>query len=238
MAVAVAPSAEPPWSRAAGVAPLGSRTSASRVGASVEARQVARNASASREVSACRSTASPSRFCSARPKAESARAAVSESLPRSSRAAISGARRRASVSRRSTQRGFRPRILAMAVSESWSSSRREATTRASSIGLAVLAGVLASRRRAFMAARVSTASTTTGISPRPSARQRARRLNPSRTSNVSPAAATRSGNVARSDRSVRSPRSGASEVRSRAISTSITADPPAGESERAGSGRR
>jgi hypothetical protein len=41
MPAAVAPSGDPPWSVAAGVALFGSRTSASRVGASVAARQVA-----------------------------------------------------------------------------------------------------------------------------------------------------------------------------------------------------
>lgn len=70
----------------------------------------------------------------------------------------------------------------MAGWESPSSWRSEAATRASSMGLAVLWGVLADRSAAFIAAGLRAASTTTGTSARPSARQAARRLKPSRTS--------------------------------------------------------
>jgi len=87
------------------------------VGVSGAARYVASIASASRVESACRKIASPRRFCSVFPKADSPSAVVSESLPRSSRTPSSGANRRASVSRRSTQVFFRPRSFPMAAGE-------------------------------------------------------------------------------------------------------------------------
>ena len=181
MAAAVAPRGEAPCSCTRGWAVRGSRRSASRVGASAAARYVARNASVSRVVRAWRSTAVASRPCSAAVKAVSAQARVSDSRPRSTREASSGARRRASVRRRSTQAGFLPRSFAIADTEYPSSAASENTIRASSMGLAVFEGVLAWRRRAFIAG-PSTGSTTTGTSVRPSPLHKARRLKPSRTS--------------------------------------------------------
>jgi hypothetical protein len=109
----------------------------------------------------------------------------------------------------------------MAETDRPSSPASAATTRASSMGLAVFLGVLASRRRAFWAG-PATGSTTTGTSPL-SPLHRARRLKPSRTSKVpSPRAATRSGKGESSLVSVLSPRKGASVVLSRSTGTHST----------------
>jgi hypothetical protein len=106
-----------------------------------------------------------------------------------------------------------------------SSSRSEATTRASSIGLAVFMGVFARRSRAFIEMLDSVSSTTTGTSSNPSACQRESRLNPSMTSKVPPPeGATRIGMGARSEReSLRAPLRSQSVVRSFSIATISTA---------------
>jgi hypothetical protein len=124
------------------------------------------------------------------------------------------------VRRRWTQAFLRPRSLAIAVGLSPSSSVSEATTRASSMGPAVLRAALAARSRAFMAT-PETGSTTTGTSFRPSLFQTVRRLKPSMTSKPpSGASATRSGMGARVlCESERSPRRGARVVRNWSMGT-------------------
>jgi len=195
---AVGPRGEASWSRGRGCAESGSRRSASRVTLSGAARYVATKASASRVRRACRRTASARRFCSEGPKGQRVNATESDRLPVSRRILSSEMRRRVKRSRRSTQVFFRPRSFEIAAGERRSSSDREATTRASSIGLVVLGGELASRIRA-LEAKPLTGSRTTGTFCRPSLRHWARRLNPSRTSRAPPSvAATRRGSGERS----------------------------------------
>jgi len=180
--VATWPSGDAPGcSRSPGDALLGSRANATRVAVSGATRHVERNAPASRVESPCRSHASPSRRCSPAPNSHSASAVESDSRPQSSRTPISGASCLASVSRRSTQCFFLPSNFPIAAGDILSSSRSDATTRASSIGLAVFPGEFAARSRAFRSI-PDTSSTTTGISLRPSPFHRASRLKPSRTS--------------------------------------------------------
>jgi len=187
--------------------------------------------------------ASARRGCSARGNAASVCAVVAESRPASTCAATAGASRRPSVRRRSTQPRPRSSSLAICVGVSWSSSASERTTRASSIGLSVRRGALASSSRALPTT-PGASSTTTGTWVWPSRLQRAKRLNPSSTSQVpASVAATRNGNGASPlAASVRGPRSGASVVARCAIgrsSTVLTGGRRRGAGAgRAGSGRR
>jgi hypothetical protein len=178
---AVGPRGETTGSRGGGTALCGSRSSASRVAASGARRHVARNASASRVRRPWRVMASPNFTCSARGNAARACAMVAESRPSSTCAASGAASRRPSIKRRSTQPRPRPSSLAICVGVRWSSSASERTMRASSIGLSVRRGALASSSRALRTT-PGASSTTTGTCVCPSPVQLARRLKPSSTS--------------------------------------------------------
>ena len=178
---AVGLSGETAASPGAGVALRGSRSRASRLAGSGVARQVARKASASRERRPCRSMTAASRGCSPRGTVASVAAVVAESRPSSTCRARSGASRRPRVRRRSTQPRPRSRSRAICAGDSWSSSLSERTTRASSIGLRVRRGALASSSRA-LATTPGASSTTTGTCVCPSRTHWVRRLKPSSTS--------------------------------------------------------
>lgn len=178
---AVGPRGETAASRGVGTALCGSRSRASRVAVSLVTRQAARNASASRVRRPWRVMVSASFGCSARGNAASAWAMVAESRPSSTYPAREAASRRPSIRRRSTQPRPRPSSLAICTGVRWSSSASERTTRASSIGLTVRRGALASSSRALRTT-PDASSTTTGTCVCPSPVQRARRLKPSSTS--------------------------------------------------------
>lgn len=216
--------------------PKGSRRRALRSPSS-EARQVATRACVSRVLRPWLSMAAWSRVWSSRENAQRACAVVTPILPSSRAAAARSARWRASVRRVSTQASFLPRSLATCFTLIPSSSRSEATTRASSMALAVRRGSLAARRRA-LASWGETSSTTTGTSARSA--HSARRLKPSRTSRRPSMRTARIGSGERSRAaSVRFPRSSAKRVPSSSRRTQVTiasgmGPPGAG---RGGSGR-
>jgi hypothetical protein len=102
--------------------------------------------------------------------------------PFSTLVATSGWSRLASRSLLATQGFLLPRTSAIAATLIWSSSRRDAMTRASTMGLVVLRGALASRRSAFCSGRGRGLSKTTATRSMPVCRHRSRRLKPSSTS--------------------------------------------------------
>lgn len=106
-------------------------------------------------------------------------------------------RRRASSRRPCTQVGLRPSSRATPPGVRPSSAISDSTTRASSITVVVRAGELDSRTSRFRSGPDRGPSTMTGTLDQPASRHRARRLNPSRTSNWSPTGATLNGPSAR-----------------------------------------
>ncbi len=217
--------------------PRGSRRSAFRSPSSA-ARHVARRALVSRVVRPWLSTAAKSRAWSSREKAQRAWAVVTPILPSSRAVATRWVRCRARVRRVSTQASFLPRSFATAWVVMPSSSTSEATTRASSMALAVFLGALAARRRALAVGR-GASSMTTGTSARSD--HSARRLKPSMTSGRPSMRTARIGSGASSRAaSVLFPRSSAKRVPSSSRRTQVTiasgTGPPA--LGRGGSGTR
>lgn len=133
------------------------------------------------------------------------------------------------ASRRRTQCGFRPKSPAIVLGPSPSSSRSEATTRASSMTESVRGGALTTSSSRLASRGSSAPSTTTGTTRAPCPRQRSSRLKPSRTSSSRGAApctdTTRSGSSSSSParaRPIRPWRSAAKLVRRRSTSTHCT----------------
>jgi hypothetical protein len=151
-------------------------------------------ASASCPLRPCPSIASHTASWASWSSAQSACASVTPTAPISTRRATSSLSRSASINRVVTHDGFLPRTWAMPLGPSPSSWRIECTTRASSIGVSVRGGRLASSRATFCSKFETVVSRTAGTHGSPDARHLSRRLKPSMTS-YSPSAVstTRSG---------------------------------------------
>lgn len=175
--------ASEPTSRFAGrTAGSGSSSNRRRTSSLELARNALTSASASRPLRRWRSTAATIGSWAERATPQSASASVTPIDPASTHEATDGSRPLARTSRLETHSTRRPQSVAIPRGPSRSSTRSAWTTRASSMGESVRRGAFACRRRTRVSARVLVASTTTGTSHAPSARQRSSLLNPSATS--------------------------------------------------------